>query len=307
MSRPYPVILALALAAGRAASIADEPPRLVGEFGGRTVSGNDILVLDVAPPAIRRIDRRTLSVRTTPLLAGDTTVAPYGIAADREGTVWALSDKGRTLVRFSADTGERLTKRGLREPGQGVTALGDRIGVVAIRLRAGEPLLLAARGDGLAPFSSILSRTGVGPAAHLIANLLRCGSGFDTVPCWFLAGPPEVLLVHGDGSVTRTSVPSFARAASRRSYRREPGSEFVYPVRDAFLGAEGLWILSNQEGDRTPLEKGAVRGRHVTLVREGRPVRNVALHREARAILDAESSRLMILYADGGMGAVAVP
>jgi hypothetical protein len=85
-----------------------------------------------------------------------------------------------------------------------------------------------------------------------------------------------------------------------------PGSEFVYPVRDAFLEPSGLWILSNQEGDRTPLEDGAVRGRHVSLVREGRTRRTIPLRREARAILDAEGSRVLILYADGSMGSVAV-
>jgi hypothetical protein len=302
------VILSLALSVASASSTAGEPPRLVGEFGGRAVAGSYILVLDVAPPAVWRIDRRTLRARTTPLSVGTGTLDPYGIAAHEDGTLWALSDKGRILVRFSATTGERLEKRKLLEPGQGVTRLWDRLGVIAIRLLAGEPLLLAAEEDGLRPFSPILSRSGADVTAHLIGNLLRCGSGTgDAVPCWFLAGPPEVAIVQRDGSVTRISVPSFARAAPRPALRRDPGSGFVYPVRDVFLEPGGLWVLSNQEGMRTPLEEGAVRARHVGVVREGRTRRVVALDREARAILDAGAGRLVLLYADGSIGAVSVP
>jgi len=302
-----PVILSLALSVAPAASIADEPPRLVGEFGGRAVAGREILVLDVAPPAIRRIDRRTLRARTTPLSV-DGRLDPYGIAVPGDGTLWALSDKGRILVRFSATTGEPLEKRKLLEPGQGVATLWDRIGVIAIRLRAGEPLLLAAEKNGLRPFSSIVSRSAPDVTSHLIGNLLRCGSGTgDALPCWFLAGPPEVALVQRDGGVTRISVPSFARVAPRPAPGRDPGAGFVYPVRDAFLEPGGLWVLSNQEGMRTPLEEGAVRGRHVGFVREGRTRRVVALDREARAILDAGQGRLVLLYADGSIGAVAVP
>jgi hypothetical protein len=107
--------------------------------------------------------------------------------------------------------------------------------------------------------------------------------------------------------VTRISVPSFARAAPRPALRRDPGSGFVYPVRDVFLEPGGLWVLSNQEGMRTPLEEGAVRARHVGVVREGRTRRVVALDREARAILDAGAGRLVLLYADGSIGAVSVP
>ncbi|MEO8348916.1 MAG: hypothetical protein ABI610_08395 [Acidobacteriota bacterium] len=308
MGRPNPVLLSLALSLAPVASIADEPPWLVGEFGGRAVAGSYILVLDVSPPAIRRIDRRTLRARTTPLSVGAGTLDPYGIAAHGDGTLSALSDKGRILLRFSAATGERLETKKLLLPSQGVTSLWGWIGVIPIRLRAGEPLLLQDSDVGPRPFSSIVSRSGANPTAHLIANLLRCGSGTgDAVPCWFLAGPPEVALVQRDGRTSRISVPSFAPVAPRSTPLRDPGAGFVYPVRDVFLEPGGLWVLSNQEGDRTPLEEGAVRGRHVALVREGRTRRIVELDREARAILDAGRGRIVMLYADRSIGAVAVP
>ena len=305
--RTNPVILSLALSVGAAASIADEPPRLVGEFGGRAVVGHEVLVLDVEPPAIRRIDRRTLAVRTIPLSGSERAPDPYGIAPDGSGSLWVLADKGRSLLRFSAATGRELEKRKLVLPGQGVVPLWGRVGVIAIRLRAREPLLVEAGPDGNRPFSPIRSRSAADPTAHLIANLLRCGLGTaDPVPCWFLAGEPDVALVRRDGNVKRVAVPSFVRPRRGRPPDGVPGAEFVYPVRDAFPSTRGLWVLSNQEGDRTPLEEEAVRGRHVTLVREGRPPRVVTLDREARAILDADASRLLLLYADGSVEAVAV-
>ena len=301
------MILSLALCVLPAASIADEPPRLVGEFGGRAVSGSYILVLDLAPPAIRLIDRRTLRVRTTPLSRDGARLDPYGIAAHGDGTLSVLSDKGRVLTRFSATTGDRIETRRLPAPSQGVTGLWQRLGVIAIRLRAGEPLLLEDAPEGFRPFSPIVSRSGANPAAQLIGNLLRCGSGTgDALPCWFLAGPPDVVLVHRDGSASRVAVPSFAPARARATTNPDPGSGFVYPVRDAFLEPGGLWILSNQEGDRTPLEDGAVRARHIAHVREGRIRRIISLDREARAILDANPGRLVILYSDRSIGTVAV-
>lgn len=303
------MILSVGLSLAPASSIADEPPRLVGEFGGRAVAGGEIVVLDLAPPAIRRIDRGSLRVRTTPLAAGAAALDPYGIASRRDGTISALSEKGRNLVRFSAVTGERLETRKLVEPAQGVTTLwnGGAIGIVPIRLRPGEPMLLADAEAGIRPFSSIVSRSGAGPTAHLIANLVRCGSGdAEVLPCWFLAGPPEVDLVRRDGTVARIDVPSLAIPSRSGVVRPEPGSGFLYPVRDAFFETGRLWILTNQEGDRTPLEEGAVRARHVALVRQWRPRRLIHLDREARAILDAREDRLVLLYADGSVGTVTV-
>jgi hypothetical protein len=77
-------------------------------------------------------------------------------------------------------------------------------------------------------------------------------------------------------------------------------------VRDAFLLESGaLWVLSNQEGDRTPLEEGSLRGRHAALVRPGRPHRVVLIPSEARAILDATEQSLVVLFADGLIARVA--
>ena len=301
------MLLSVALGIVPPSPTAGEPPRLVGEFGGRAVVGRDILLLDLAPPAIRLVDRWSLRDRTTPLAGGPERLDPYGIAAHGDGTVSALADRGRSLVRFSPATGEKLESRRLPEPGQGVTGLWNRLAVVAIRLRGGEPLLLAEEREGFRPFSPILSRPGANPAAHLIGNLLRCGSGTaEAIPCWFLAGPPEVVLVRRNGTVNRVPVPSFAPALPRAARGGDPGAGFVYPVRDAFLEPSGLWVLSNQEGERTPLEEGAVRSRHVARVHAGRARQVVALDREARAILDAGSGRLVMLYADGSFGSVVV-
>jgi hypothetical protein len=303
------VILSLGLCLAPAPSIADEPPRLVGEYGGRAVAGGETVVLDVAGPAIRRIDRQSLRFRTTPLAAGSVRLDPYGIAVRNDRTVAVLSDRGRNLVRFSAVTGERLEIRKLAEPAQGVTTLwsGQAIGIVPIRLRSGEPMLLAEAEPGWRPVSSITSRSGAGATAHLIANLLRCGSGDgESLPCWFLAGPAEVRLVRRDGTAARVVVPSLALADPGRAPRADPGAGFVYPVRDALLETGRLWILTNQEGDRTPLEPGAVRARHVAVVQQGRSRAWIPLGREARAILDAREDRVVLLYSDGSIGAVAV-
>ena len=109
------------------------------------------------------------------------------------------------------------------------------------------------------------------------------------------------------GVIRPVLVPSYAQPSPARLASHEPGVAFTYPVRDAFLiDGNGIWTLTNQEGDRTPLEDGARRGRHVALVRAGRTERTLELPAEARAILDANEESLVILFADGSISRVHV-
>ncbi len=289
-------------------AFADGLPGPVGEYGGRALTERAVLVLDVAAPALRRIDRATLSTTQTRLSGADAALDPYGLAAPGDGTFWVLADRGRVLLRFSDATGERVEKRRLGQPCQGIATLWKRTGFVALSLRPNERLLLEAENGGLHPFAAVVSRSAADVTAHLVRNLFRCGSGSgDEIPCWFLADPPEVLLVRRSGNVRRIVVPTFATARSSGPAGSEPGAAFTYPVRDVFLAGDRLWILSNQEGEKTPIEEGAARSRHVVLLRPGRPNRIVPLAREARAILDASERSVTLLYSDGWIDRVAVP
>ena len=282
--------------------IADGPDGPVGDFGGRSIDSGEIRILDVSVPAVRRIDQVTLASSSRRLSGSDVALDPYGFAFTEDGTIWVLAGKGRFLLRFSERTGNLAEKRALADPGQGIAGLWGRVGLVAVRLRPGEPLLLRLESAGFLRFSRLVSRSAPEITALLIRNLLRCGSGTrDAIPCWYTAGPAEVLLLAPDGAARAIEVPSFALPSRSRASSRDPGIAFTYPVRDAFLSDDGLWVLTNQEGDRTPLEEGARRGRHVVLLREGRPNRVTRLHREARAILDASPRGLILLFADGSI------
>ena len=257
-------------------------------------------------PAVRVIDRETLRSSIRRLASSDVSLDPYGIAATGDGTLWALAGKGRFLLRFSEKSGALLERRALADPGQGVVAAWGRLGLVAVRIRSEEPLLFRQDAGEFRPFSGLVSRRADGLTTALVRNLFRCGSGTaDAIPCWFTAGSPEILLLGPDGRVRPRAVPCFARPA--RAAGRDPGGAFLYPVRDVFVSEDGTWILSNQEGDRTPLEPGARRGRHVVLLRDGRPNRIARLDREARAILDATPQGLVMLFADGSVSRVPAP
>jgi hypothetical protein len=289
------------------AASADGPPGPVGEYGGRSIGENEIRILDVSPPALRRIDRRTLSSTIQLFSNADSPVDPYGLALPADGTVWLLADKGRYLFRFSETTGERIEKRRLPGPCQGIATFWNHAGFVAVRLRPNERLLLRAENGALRPFSRLVSRSAAGLPEHLIANLLKCGSGTKSaIPCWFLAGAPEILLLDPSGRIRTVEVPSLALPSRIRQRSHDPATAFTYPVRDALLVDEDrMWVLTNQEGDRTPLEDGAIRGRHVALVRAGNSERVIPLEREARAILDASEQSLVLLFADGSVGRVS--
>ena len=286
--------------------IADGPDGPVGDFGGRSIDAGEIRILDVSVPAVWRIDRATLRSSTRSLDAAGVPLDPYGFAATGDGTLWILAGKGRFLLRFSEKTGALLERRPLTQPGQGVQAMWGRVGLVPVRLRPDEALLQRLEGQKFLTFSGLTSRPASGITALLIRNLFRCGSGTaDAIPCWFTAGAAEILLLGRSGVVRPVAAPSFAQPALATN--RDPGGAFTYPVRDAFASDEGLWVLSNQEGDRTPLDAGARRSRHVALLREGRPNRITRLDREARAILDASPQSLVLLVADGSVARVPEP
>ena len=290
-------------------SIPGGPDGPGGDVGGRSIDAVEIRIADLSVPDIRTIDRATLRSSARRLHGLDAPLDPYGIAATGDGTIWMLAGKGRFLVRFSESTGGLIEKRLLAEPGQGIAALGGRVAIVPVRVRSGEPMLLRAVGGEFVRFSSLVSRSAAGVTAALLRNLFRCGSGTgDVVPCWFsaaAAGAAEVFLVSPDGGVRTVPVPSFAVAAQPTGH--EPDNGFTFPVRDVFAAGDNFWVLSNQEGDRSPLDAGARRGRHVALVREGRPYRIAGLDREARAILDAGPQGLVLLYVDGTISRTPAP
>jgi hypothetical protein len=292
-----------------ALAIAGGPAGPVGDYGGRWVGTKEIRLLDASLPALYLIDRATLATTVLSLSGTDAPIDPYGIALPGDGTVWTLADKGRFVFRFSEATGERVEKRRLPEPCQGIATFWSHAGLFAVRLRPNERMLLRAENGALRPFSSLNSRSASSLPEQLIANLLKCGSGTRAaIPCWFVAGDPEVLLVDRMGVIRPVAVPSSARPSPDRVARREPGVAFTYPIRDAFLiDGHAIWTLTNQEGDRTPLEDGARRGRHVTLVRGGRSERTFELPAEGRAILDATERSLVVLFSDGSIRRVPAP
>jgi hypothetical protein len=300
---PRSVVLGLFVHTLSALAIADGPAGPVGEYGGRWIGTREIRLFDTRVPGLYRIDRATLATTVQPLLGADVPLDPYGIALPGDGTVWVLADRGRFVIRFSEATGERVEKRRLPEPCQGIATFWNSAGLFMVRLRPNERMLLRAENGSLRPFSPLSSRSASGLAEQLIANLVKCGTGTkDAIPCWFVAGDPEVMLVGRTGALRPIAVSSLARPSPARGTSREPGVAFTYPVRDAFLLDGGsLWTLTNQEGDRTPLEDGARRGRHVILMRHGRSERMLELPSEARAILDASEQSLVVLFADGSV------
>jgi hypothetical protein len=288
--------------------LADGPLRPVGDYGGRSITATEIRILDVSVPAILRIDRTNLRSSLLPLSGADVPLDPYGFAQPGDGTFWVLGGRGRFVFRFSEKTGELVRTRSLSDPGQGIATLWDRVGIVAVRIRPGERLLLRLQNGAFVSFSSLLSRPAPDITARLIRNLLRSGSGTSNeIPLWYTAGPPEVFLLGRAGRTRSISVPTFATPPQSSAQDPEPGAAFTYPVRDAFLREDSLWILSNQEGDRTPLESGASRARHAVLLRAGRPNRVVPFDREARALLDVDPRGLVVLFADGIVSRVDLP
>jgi len=288
--------------------LADGPLRPVGDYGGRSITATEIRILDVSVPAILRIDRTTLRSSLLPLSGADVPLDPYGFAQPGDGTLWVLGGRGRFVFRFSEKAGELLETRTLSDPGQGIATLWDRVGIVAVRIQPGERLLLRLENGAFVPFSPLLSRPAPEITVRLIRNLLRSGSGTSIeIPLWYTAGPARVFLLGRQGRTRSIPVPTFATPPRSSAQDPEPEAVLTYPVRDAFLREDGLWILSNQEGDRTPLESGASRARHAVLLRTGRPNRVVPLDREARALLDVDPRGLVVLFADGVVSRVALP
>lgn len=274
---------------------------IVREYGGKARIGQSVYLLDIVRPSPRvlHVDLSSGVARATELkLTADAVLAPYGLARSVDGSLWALGDKGRLLLRFDGKTGNTISVRPPPDPSQGIWSLKGAILLSPIIREAGKPILTAGDGGAFRAFTSLRSRKAPDLVSMAIANLFGCGSGLlPELPCWWRAGDPELLIINAEGEVRRLEAPRFPADAPASE---GPVSGWRHPVRDIFLlSSDSFWLLSDQEGSERPWEDGAVRSRHLLLVGPSGPERVLSLPQEGRAILDADRQGVLLLNADG--------
>lgn len=267
------------------------PPGTVAVFGGRTVDGGVLWILDASEhPALLSIAGRGASPDRRPLRNDEPLDASNsGLARARDGSLCALSASGRSLQCFDGRSGERVSLRPLPSRAQGVWSIAGSLGWAGFESRANRALVSIEKPDGFAPAAIVRSRGGPTSMETLTANLFACGLGTaDRTPCWFLDSA-ELLDVAGNGPPARIALPPAARPA--RSY----------PVRDAAMTDRGVfWLLLNDP----PSRPGALAGDGLRLLRlenaSGGRAEVHPLPRPARAVLRADAEDALLLFRDGG-------
>ena len=240
-------------------------------------------------------------------------IDPYGLARPGDGSIRVLADKGRSVARFDERSGKLLGVDALPEPCAGIWSVGANVIVAPVRLRGGEPLLaLATRNGGFRPFTSLESRRGKNSAETVSLNMFECGFALaGALPCWWLNGEPEVLLIDEKEQVVRVPGASLVGPAGPPSGAARDFDAFLqelrFPMRDVFLlSRQASWSLTNQEGSRPLTDPARIRGRHLVLMEGGRVTKSIPLPKSGRAILGGDSRGVLVLYEDGSIDWSAV-
>ena len=285
----------------------------VRSFGGKSSNGDVVFLLDL--PDGRGQPCRVVSfhwrepgaMTNVELEKSPMPLDPYGLARPNDGTFWILGEKGRSVGRFDEASGKLVQWKALPEAASGIWNFGPLVVFAPLQFRGDEPLLAVEEQGRHRPFTRLKARRGVGSPETLALNLLECGFGGRTeLPCWWLAGSSEILLIDENEAVRMVPAPSLIGP-------RPPGgtegsttkldaliTDLPYPIRDVLLLDRGsFWLLTNQEGSRSLAEQGAVRSRHVIRVEKGRAARTIELPKPGRAILGGDDERLLLLFRDG--------
>jgi hypothetical protein len=279
-------------------------------FGGTCQDDETVFVLDVGGPAdpsrlLRVSLRQPGAISEIVLEKTPKPLDPYGLAHSNDGSLWILTDKGRSVARFATGTGKLLRLDPLPGACAGIWSFGSRILLAPMQVRGGEHLLAVEEGGQFRPFSRLKGRTGSSTPETLAINLFECGAArFGRLPCWWMSGASEVVLIAKDEEVRVLPAPSLIDTRLQEAARTRTRSvesllaSLLHPILDVFLlSADSFWLLTNQEGDKLFSDPGSIHARHVLRVDAGKVTRTLELPKAGRSILGADDGGVLMLFA----------
>lgn len=311
-----PLILGAALASAAHATPGRVPEARPGttvvlRYAGRARSAGATLLLEAGGDGARvlRIDDSGRLLSTLALSRTPVALESSGLAESQEGLLWALADRGHSLVGFDPASGAVADLRTLPAACQLVWGIGGVVMVATLPPSGGRPLVLRMQGERFLPCESVRTRPVRDALEAPILAMWSCGaSNTPEVPCWWVAGSSVVHWLAPSGSARTGEVPTLVPKRSAGSTSQDPVQRFSYPIRDIFqIDADRAWILTNQEGEKTPFEEGASLARHVSLVAGGRVRKKVTLPRKARLVLAGDTAAITVLFSDGTVERIWTP
>jgi hypothetical protein len=301
-------VLCLTLAAGDSTAI---PPLSVRELAGRVFVGGETYFLESGPNGSRLVrfaaDGRLLGAVV--LSPGSTRLDSAGLAMSSDGLLWALGDKGTVLIGFDPVRGAPLDVRPLPIRGIAVWSVEGQVMAASFALRGGQPFLYRMTDTGFESCGALRSRVVNAQFDGPLLSMFACGASKTPVlPCWWLAGDAAIVSLRRSCASKTTAVPSLVVARTNAQRGSDPIERFDYPIRDIFsLDDHHAWLLTNQEGSRSPASENSVAGRHALLIADGRLDRSVPLRQRASFIIGGDLRSVVVLYTDGTIERIILP
>lgn len=240
------------------------------------------------------LERRAVSTAALPAAMSRTC---WGLARLPDGSLWTLADR-HTLARVTP-AGEVGPQFQLSDPHFGLVGSGNRLVYERMAAAPGEPPVYEsgppgqdgrARWTGMQPRAFALSAVSALPL-----NLFACGeTRTNERPCWF-PDDTSISLIDEHGAARRVPLDGLTRVAPEVLLTAETPAR---PIRGAYVAADGIiWILSS--GTPPPGASGTGAWLLARYRRDGTPVDLRPLPAAARAILQIDDGRAVVLAADG--------
>jgi hypothetical protein len=262
---------------------------------GRVVSGRTAWLM-TATDALVRVDldgRQHARVQVQSLVPGEHV---WGVATADGQALWTLVGRS-TLMQVTGD-GRAVQRIALGEAHAGVFSGRGELLYQVMNLTPPAPALLAGPpGNGSRrPWGSMQIRPMPLPRAQTaVLNLVSCGPGVVTIPCWFPDGNTVTLTDQsGTSQVTLDGITAVAPESLLAADRPRR------PILDAFVSAAGeLWVLGS--GDATDADRPERRGGRLLALYslDGQLLKRTQLPEPARMILGVTSESATLLAWNG--------
>ncbi len=275
----------------------------LGPLGGRLLTRTGVQLLGTESGLLLDLD--LTGTRPEPLVI--THLHPVadrvrlgGLAASDDGHLLTVS--GRTeLARISAQ-GEVRPSEQLPFSAYAIYGWQDTLLAQVARSGAGESPFMGRTGHGQWQSVGLLkTRAHASKTESLLWNTAHCGaSRSDRLPCWFLLGEPDVVLVDDQGNWAHCPMDLPTGAGGHVS---GAGNTYTTSFRDLFVSEhnELIALADTGAGDAN---RGRFLGRYSL---DGILLASVHLNRGARQVLDVRRNKVILLLREDGVGEVSLP
>jgi hypothetical protein len=275
----------------------------LGTLGGRLLTRYGVQLLGIESGLLLDLDlegTRSQPLVVTHLHGVASGVKLGGLAAAPDGRWWTVRE--RTDLALITARGEVSTVETLPFAAFALYSWQEMLLAQVARAGPGESPFMGKAGAGeWQSVGPLKTREHASKLESLLWNTAHCGaSRADHLPCWFLLGEPDVVLVDNHGTWNRCPLVLPAGTGGQVS---GAGSTYPTSFRDLFVSGQDeiITLADTGTGDEN---RGRFLGRYSL---QGELLAGVHLNRGARQVLDVRRGKVFLLLVGDSIGEVTLP